>query len=280
MAPRLGAIYRLTEDTVLRAGYGRTFNPLPWARPLRGSFPFDIFFNQTAEQYGAFPIQNGIPPVPIPDLSSGRVKLPPNTFMRSPNPDDVDRATIQQMNVAVEQRLPGDISLELAYVHTRTDGGYADLNVNHSEPGAGQTGRKFFAVAGTTAINDWASRTKSRYHGLQIAVNRPFRNGLLLKGAYTLSKSENETTTRTAGPASPGTIPSCERTSRWPASTAPTSSRWASSTSCPSPRVHELAGPDRPELAGQRHLRRVLGHAVLDHRARTPRSTARLRRRS
>jgi outer membrane receptor protein involved in Fe transport len=193
VAPRLGAIYRLTEDTVLRAGYGRTFNPLPWGRPMRGSFPFDIYFNQTAEQYSAFNIQNGIPPVPIPDLSSGRVRLPPSTFIRSPNPDDVDRATIQQMNVAVEQRLPWDISVELAYVHTRTDGGYADLDVNHSQPGAGQAGRTFFAVAGSTAINDWASRTKSRYNGMQIAINRPYRNGLLLKGAYTLSKSQNET---------------------------------------------------------------------------------------
>src|SRR5688500_15257071 len=75
VAPRLGAIYRLADDTVLRAGYGRTFNPLPWARPLRGSFPYDIFFNQSAvDQYaGVAPLQSGIPPVPIPDLSSGRV---------------------------------------------------------------------------------------------------------------------------------------------------------------------------------------------------------------
>ena len=78
-------------------------------------------------------------------------------------------------------------------MHTRTDGGYADRDVNHSEPGAGQAGRQFFRSAGTTAINEWASRTKSRYQGLQVALNRPFRNGLLLKGAYTLSRSENET---------------------------------------------------------------------------------------
>jgi hypothetical protein len=193
VAPRLGASYRLDDDTVVRAGYGRTFNPLPWSRPMRGSFPFDIFFNQTAEQYGSFPIQAGIPPVPLPNLSTGRVKLPPSTFIRTPSPDDVDRATIQQMNVAVERRLPADISVELAFVHTRTDGGYADRDINHSEPGAGQTGRKFFGVAGTTAINEWASRTKSRYHALQLAVNRPFRNGLMLKGAYTLSRSKNET---------------------------------------------------------------------------------------
>src|SRR5262249_36760322 len=116
VAPRLGATYRLNNDTVLRAGYGRTFNPLPWSRPLRGSFPYDIFFNQTADQYASFNLQAGIPPVPVPDLSSGHVLLPPNTFMRSPNPNQVDRATIQQFNVAVERRLPADIALDVAYV--------------------------------------------------------------------------------------------------------------------------------------------------------------------
>jgi hypothetical protein len=190
-APRLGAMYRATNNTVVRAGYGITYNPLPWSRPLRGSFPYDVFFNQTAEQFSAFPIAAGIPPVTVPDLSSGRVKLPPNTFMRSPNPNDVDRGRIQQMNLAVEHRLPGDISLEVALVHTRTDGGYADLNLNYGEPGGGQAARKYFNVAGTTDVLDWASRTKTRYKGLQIALNRPFRNGLLLKGAYTLSQTKN-----------------------------------------------------------------------------------------
>jgi len=192
VAPRLGAAYRLNDDTVLRAGYGRTFNPLPWSRPMRGSFPFDIFFNQTAEQYSSFPVQAGIPPIPLPDISSGRVKLPPSTFIRTPDPNNVDRATIQQMNVAFERRLPADISVEVALVHSRTDGGYADRDINHSEPGAGNAGRKFFALAGSTAINEWASRTKTRYKGLQLGVNRPFRGGLLLKGAYTLSQSKNE----------------------------------------------------------------------------------------
>ena len=97
------------------------------------------------------------------------------------------------MNAAVERRLPGDIAVELAYVHTRTDGGYADRNINHSEFGAGQAGRKDFAVAGSTDINEWAARTKTRYHAMQVGINRPFKNGVLLKGAYTLSRAKNET---------------------------------------------------------------------------------------
>jgi outer membrane receptor protein involved in Fe transport len=193
VAPRLGAVYRLTNDTVLRAGYGRTFNPVPWSRPMRGSFPYDIAFNQTAEQFTSFPVSAGIPPVPVPDISSGRVKLPQGVFIRTPDPNDVNRATIQQMNVAVEQRLPADISVEVALVHTRTDGGYADRDLNFSQPGAGNAGRQYFAVAGTSQVLEWAARTKSRYKALQVAVNRPFKNGLLLKGAYTLSQAKNET---------------------------------------------------------------------------------------
>jgi hypothetical protein len=185
-------MYRLTENQVLRAGYGRTINPLPWSRPMRGSFPFDINFNRSADQYGwVGALSDGIPEIPVPDTSSGRVKLPAGVFMRSPNPNDVDRGIIQQWNVAYEYRWPWDVSTEFAYVGTRTDGGYADLNVNYGVPGGGNASRQYFAVAGTTAINDWAARTKSRYHALQVSINRPFQHGLLLKGAYTLSRAKN-----------------------------------------------------------------------------------------
>ena len=191
-APRLGAMYRFGEKAVARAGYGRTINPLPWSRPMRGSFPQDIFFNRTADQFTELgTLEQGIPEVPIPDISSGRVPLPRGVFMRSPNPNQVDRGIIQQWNVAYEYRLPWDIAAEVAYVGTATDGGYADLNLNYGVPGGGNASRQYFALAGTTAIIDWAARTKSRYHGLQLALNRPLRNDLLLKGAYTYSRSKN-----------------------------------------------------------------------------------------
>ena len=203
-APRVGVAYRLGEKSVVRAGYGHTINPLPWSRPLRGSFPYDITFNNTAEQFlWVTTLAAGIPGVPIPDFNSGQVRLPVNVFMRSPNNDfeafpgagsGLDRATIKQWNIAFERRLPGDIITEVAYVGTRTDGGYADLNINYGEPGGGNATRRFFAVAGNTAINDWGARTKSRYHSLQVALNRPFKSGLLLKGAYTFSRAKDMTT--------------------------------------------------------------------------------------
>jgi hypothetical protein len=201
LAPRLGVAYRLGEKSVVRAGYGRTINPLPWSRPLRGAFPYDIFFNNTAEQFASVTtLAAGIPAVPIPNFQSGRVTLPRNVFTRTPNNGTeafpgsgkgLDRAVIQQWNFAYEYKLPGDIIVETAYVGTRTDGGYADLNINYGEPGGGNAALKYFNLAGATAINDWGARTRSRYHALQVGINRPFSKGLMLKGAYTLSKAKN-----------------------------------------------------------------------------------------
>lgn len=201
LAPRVGAAYRIGDKSVVRVGYGRTINPLPWSRPMRGSFPYDIFFNNTAEQFASITtLAGGIPTVPIPNFQSGVVKLPANVFMRSPNFDTeafpgsgkgLDRAVIQQWNATFEHKLPGEIIVEAGYVGTRTDGGYADLNVNYGEPGGGNASRKYFSVAGATAINDWGARTRNRYHSLQVSVNRPFQTGLMLKGAYTLSKAKN-----------------------------------------------------------------------------------------
>jgi hypothetical protein len=196
-APRLGAAYRLNEDTVLRGGYGITYNPLPWSRPLRGFYPLTIGFDQTAagtfgSNFSSFPIEAGIPEIPLPDTSTGRIPMPRNVAMRSPDPNDVERGRTHQFNAFIERRIPYDISLSVGYVGTRYDGGYADQNLNYAESG-GDANRQFFTQAGTADVLDWAARTKSRYNSLQVALNRPFQNGLLLKGAYTLSKAMNET---------------------------------------------------------------------------------------
>ncbi|HEY8548526.1 MAG TPA: TonB-dependent receptor [Vicinamibacterales bacterium] len=191
-APRLGAAYRLNDDTVFRVGYGITYNPLPWSRPLRGFYPLTIGFGNSADAFRYFQLAEGIPDIPLPDISSGRVPLPPNVQTRTPDPDNVERSRIQQYNVTIERRLPGDISVSLAYVGTRTDGGYADFNANYAESG-GNANRQYFAQAGTASILDWGAITKSRYNSLQVAINRPFKNGLLLKGAYTWGKAMNMT---------------------------------------------------------------------------------------
>ena len=41
-------------------------------------------------------------------------------------------------------------------------------------------------------IDSWGDRLKTKYQSMQVALNKPFTHGLLFKGAYTLSKSMNE----------------------------------------------------------------------------------------
>ena len=192
VAPRIGAAYRIDDNTVFRTGYGITVNPLPWSRPLRGFFPATVAFSQAAAGNNFIgSLDQGIPPIATPDLSTGSVLLPRGVDMRTPNLDHVDRALLHQWNVTLERRLPLDLVTSIAYVGTQTNGGYAFINQNYAEPGGGEAGRRYFAQAGSASIQDWGNWTTSKYHSMQVAVNRPFKNGLLLKGAYTWSQAMN-----------------------------------------------------------------------------------------
>ncbi len=50
-APRIGMAYRINDKTVMRAGYGLNFDPLPFSRPLRGWYPLVINSAFTASGY-------------------------------------------------------------------------------------------------------------------------------------------------------------------------------------------------------------------------------------
>ncbi|MPZ17422.1 MAG: hypothetical protein GEV06_05875 [Luteitalea sp.] len=196
-APRVGFVYRPNEDTVIRSGYGVTYNPVPWSRPLRGSYPLTIaeqfFDNETFAPYG--PLDEGIPLITGPDLESGQFPLPPGVAMRTPEPGNIDRGTIQSWNLAVERRLPLNMSLDLAYVGTKGDGGYAWIDINAPlEIGSGNDGRPYASLGRFRNLDSWGARLKTRYHAFQVALNRPLSDGLMLKGAYTWGKSMNMST--------------------------------------------------------------------------------------
>ena len=106
-APRCHVPAHREDGAPRRATAGPSI-PLPWSRPMRGSYPYDISYNQTAEQYGWLgTLERRHPAGPgARSQQRPRSSCRSNTFMRSPNPTDVDRAVLQQANVAVEHRLP------------------------------------------------------------------------------------------------------------------------------------------------------------------------------
>ena len=195
-APRLGIAYRLDDNTVIRTGYGLTYDPLPFSRPLRGFYPLTVNFDFQAPNAFAVlrPLDQGIPPVFGPDLSSGVVDLPAVADMRSPNSGQINRGYIQSWNFTVERKLPLNLVGSAAYVGTQTTNQLADLDINAGFPGSGNAGRPYAAKFGRRiATNMWDGYLSSHYHSLQASLNKQFSQGLLIKGAYTYSKAINMT---------------------------------------------------------------------------------------
>jgi hypothetical protein len=193
-APRLGVVYRLDENNVFRSGYGITYNPLPFSRPLRGFYPLTLAAAYYADDpYGwTTTYEQGIPNVTAPDASTGQLALTPDYLMRTPI-GDVSRSRLHSWNVSFERRLPWDVSVDVAYVGTAKNGGFTDIDANATDViGGGDESRPLRDIRGNQSLLVWGPFAKSRYHSLQVAINRPFKNGLMLKGSYTLSKAKNE----------------------------------------------------------------------------------------
>ncbi|HRV08449.1 MAG TPA: TonB-dependent receptor, partial [Acidobacteriota bacterium] len=192
-APRVGLAYRLTDNDVFRAGYGITYSPLPFARPLRGFYPLVV--SGTWEAQTAFApfrtLAEGIPFFVGPETAPGaRVPLPPYAEMRSMPAEEITRGYIQSWNVTYERKLPAEFVVSLGYVGTSTVHQMARHDINWSPPGGGDTGRQLYphSTTGIYYFNGWLS---ANYHSLQIAINRRFVDGLFVKGAYTWGRAIN-----------------------------------------------------------------------------------------
>jgi hypothetical protein len=198
-APRVGFAYRMGDKNVLRAGFGITYDPLPFGRPLRGFFPLTVAADFNApDPYVPFRnLAQGIPLFTGPDESTGVVPLPGNVQMRSMPPDMIHRGYIESWNLVWERKLPKDFVVSAGYVGTETVHQLADFEMNWAPPGTGTAGGQLYnkldfqgdnRTASTLYWDGWLS---SNYHSLQVAVNRRFTGGLFVKGAYTYSRAIN-----------------------------------------------------------------------------------------
>jgi hypothetical protein len=210
-APRIGLAWRLGDEMVIRTGYGLTYDPMPFGRPLRGSYPLTIAiqsFPSTAEGAveGFTPwgftrdangniikrlgVEIGIPPIGVPSLDSGVIPLPGNVEMRTPYDRTLNRGYIQSWNLFVERKLVADLKVEVGYVGTLTTHQFADLNINVAqEPNQGSRPLQSIGRSVNTLL--WDGFLSANYHALQVALNRRLTRGIFVKGAYTWSKAIN-----------------------------------------------------------------------------------------
>ena len=221
-APRVGATYKVTESTVLRAGFGRSYDigvfgslfghtvtqnlPVLSAQELNAPSNFAAVFN----------LGQG-PPSPTfvqPD-QDGTFPLPNGVFSRAPSrkqrPPEVDA-----WNVTVQHQLGPTMSVEAGYIGNKGRhvfvGDGPDVNFNAATiegfPGVPRDQRRpFFSGAvvppntGLSGAYGWTQDIaayynpgQNWYNALQLRFNRRFSDGYAIQTNYTLQKAEQEST--------------------------------------------------------------------------------------
>jgi hypothetical protein len=218
VGPRLGVVYRLTDETILSSGYG-----LVWIEMAGITTPFTtptFPFLQTVSERAldtispAFVLRDGptvapIAPTPTAGLGQG-VFAVDNTL---------GSGYVQQWNVSVQRALTTNTTLEVAYVgSTITHVGIPDSNLNQLTvdqlalgealnqrvpnpyfgivPRSSSLGDPTISVAqlmkpypAYTDVSLYRNNVgTSRYDGLEISVRRRFSHGLSYSAAYTRSR--------------------------------------------------------------------------------------------
>ena len=180
-SPRIGLAWRFRPKTVFRAAYGLYYSAPQWdtTRNLAANPPEFIvssFANDQFDYAGARPVERGFDRPPLGSIQ-GTLKAV-----------EIDARTpyTQQWNGAIQQELPGSLSLTLAYVGTKGTKLQGYPNINQPVPGAGPLAARrpyplFDNIAGIQ------NRFPSIYHALQATAERRFSRSLAFQAAYTYS---------------------------------------------------------------------------------------------
>ena len=200
-APRTGFSYRVTEETVIRGGFGVSYMPFPdntyaYNSPVRGNNSY-----QPAYTYGPAVLNDGTVatfqagfPAPVP------IAIPFNGLLAAPLnqseiviPLNYHNPYVESFNVAVQQALPGQLSFQIAYVGNHGVHMPSAQNINNPTTlGAGVAGEPLnIAFGKTAAVNQYFLGFSSNYQSLQTQLTRRPYKGLSFTTAFTWSKALN-----------------------------------------------------------------------------------------
>jgi hypothetical protein len=190
--PRAGFAYRVTSSAVFRAGYALNTDSTNTGGVLgnRQNFPDNVTSTiPTTNSFAyATTLRNGLPPVVIPNYSSGRVAVPLTTGIFTVDNQDYVRGYIQSWNATLEQQLPGWL-ISIAYVATRYIDPQSAVNANWGTVGTGSAGQVLTLETGRTATTTTVGRYgTNKYDGLQASATHPLARNFQLTGTYTFAK--------------------------------------------------------------------------------------------
>ena len=199
-SPRTGVSWRLGQLSVIRAGYGASTIPFP---DNRYAFNYPVKQNYVGASPNTFQragsMAAGFPAPALLDIPDTGIVPVAGTALQNATldviPSDLHEGTLHSWNVAYQRQLPYLLTAEAAYVGNRGVDIVMDVNTNASMVyGSQNNGRPYFARFNRQGENRTRTNdNKTTYHGLQMKIDRRWRNGLLLTNSYTYSRAMNYT---------------------------------------------------------------------------------------
>ncbi|HEX4284589.1 MAG TPA: carboxypeptidase regulatory-like domain-containing protein [Terracidiphilus sp.] len=214
-APRTGFAYRVTNNTVVRGGFGVSYTPFPdntyaYNYPVRannsyqpvGSSAFTPAVLGDGTTVATF--DNGFPaPVAVNIPSNGIIVLPTtgSTLLAKQLiaqvytyiPLNYKNPYASSWNVALEQALPFDMSFEVAYVanHGTDISGSQNINLPRTYGGGANSDPEFAPFGRTAATNQFFLGFSSNYQSLQTKLTKRTSHGLTFGSSFTWGKGLN-----------------------------------------------------------------------------------------
>ncbi len=208
-APRLSVAYQAAPNTVVRAGYGRSFDPgyfgNIFGQVVTQTYPILISQGAYAQSSysSAFTLAQGPPtftPAPIPD--SGLIPLPDGIYPTT-RPNQMRLSYVDGWNLTVQQQFTPTLSFQIGYVGNKgtnqgTGSTYSAYNANQSTVKGFAAGETFCArslffkqngYCGPGYIGYNGDIGNSHYNSLQTVLDKRFSKGLQVQANFTWSRA-------------------------------------------------------------------------------------------
>ena len=199
--PRFGFAYRVTKGTVVRGGYGVSYNgpyqgavPNAWAQGFSLSGSFD---SPDGGFTPALLFASGMPAITREPLTPGFGAVPLGRPVRT-SPDYIEHDHVagyaQQWNLGVQKELRANVLVEIAYIANvghKLGGPNENVNqiplVDERGPAVQSQALRPFPQFGNVlnVSPDWGN---SSYHSMNVKVEKRYSAGLSLLGNYTWAK--------------------------------------------------------------------------------------------